>query len=99
LVTLFAYQYAKKNWIFSLAFFYLFSAIICYFFFDFDIFPPCIWTSLWDQKCMGCGMTSAFLELLQGNFQNAWEINPFIFIVLPSISYFIIRDFRKFVIE
>ena len=38
---------------------------------------PCLFHSLTDLVCPGCGMTRACLALVQGKFGAAWDYHPF----------------------
>lgn len=41
-------------------------------------------------ECLGCGATRASLDLLQGNFAGAWQLQPFVFL-LPLV--FVVEAF------
>ena len=43
---------------------------------------PCIFHSLTDLICPGCGMTRACIALVQGKFGAAWHYHPFSFLVV-----------------
>ena len=43
---------------------------------------PCLFHSLTDLVCPGCGMTRACLALTQGQFTDAWGYHPFSFFVI-----------------
>ncbi len=43
---------------------------------------PCIFHSLTDLVCPGCGMTRACLALTQGQFADAWGYHPFSFLIV-----------------
>ncbi|MFO7702012.1 MAG: DUF2752 domain-containing protein [Psychroflexus maritimus] len=43
---------------------------------------PCIFNSYTGYQCPGCGGQRAFHELLHGNFSQAFQLNPLIFVVL-----------------
>lgn len=43
---------------------------------------PCIFHSLTDLTCPGCGMTRACLALAQGKFGVAWSYHPFSFLIV-----------------
>jgi len=61
-----------------------------------DICLPCLWKAIFGVSCPGCGLTSAFIQLVRLNPIGAWQANPLIFIVLPAGLYFITRDFLRF---
>ena len=42
---------------------------------------PCIFHSVTDVPCPGCGMTRACLALTHGHFADAWRYHPFSFLV------------------
>lgn len=43
---------------------------------------PCIFHSVTDIPCPGCGMTRACIALTQGKFGAAWNYHPFSFFVV-----------------
>ena len=43
---------------------------------------PCIFHSLTELACPGCGMTRACVALVQGKFGIAWYYHPFSFFVV-----------------
>jgi hypothetical protein len=61
-----------------------------------DITIPCFFSYVFDLHCPGCGLTRAFIEILRLNFKEAWSYNPIIFIIIPSMGYFIIKDYFKY---
>lgn len=64
--------------------------------FEIDILIPCIWKTLFHVDCPGCGLTRAFMKLISLDFQAAYHLNPMIFIVFPSVIYFLLKDFLNF---
>ena len=57
---------------------------------------PCIWHLLFDVHCPGCGLTKAFMNLMQLDIQGAWKSNPLIFFIIPAGLSLLIYDFKKF---
>jgi hypothetical protein len=51
------------------------------------IFPPCPLHYLTGFYCPGCGSLRAIHQLLQGNVQAAWAMNPLTLVMLPFIGY------------
>ena len=43
---------------------------------------PCIFHSLTDLVCPGCGMTRACIALVHGQFGVAWSYHPFSFLIV-----------------
>ena len=43
---------------------------------------PCIFYSLTDLVCPGCGMTRACIALVHGQFGAAWSYHPFSFLII-----------------
>ena len=62
-----------------------------------DICLPCIWKLLFGFKCPGCGLTTAFINLIKMDFKGAKENNPLIYFLVPAGLYFLIWDYRKYV--
>jgi hypothetical protein len=61
-----------------------------------NITIPCIFKTFFGFHCPGCGLTSAFIELIQLNPARAWEHNPLIFIVIPGAVGILIGSIKKF---
>ena len=61
-----------------------------------DICIPCIWKTLFGIHCPGCGLTRAFIHLLNFDLSKAFHSNWLIFLVLPIGLIYIGRDFYKF---
>ncbi len=51
---------------------------------------PCIFHKITNLYCPGCGMTRAFLALLQFDFVKAIQYNALVFIILPFIIFYIL---------
>ncbi len=43
---------------------------------------PCVFHTVTDIPCPGCGMTRACLSITHGHFANAWCHHPFSFIII-----------------
>ena len=50
----------------------------------------CLFKAITGIPCPGCGMTRAFLELAEGDFVAAFQLNPF------SIPFFLVLIFSAF---
>ncbi|WP_035756911.1 DUF2752 domain-containing protein [Hugenholtzia roseola] len=46
----------------------------------------CLSVVFFDTECYACGMTSAFMHFLNGDFESAFAYNMLIFIVFPLIA-------------
>jgi hypothetical protein len=92
------WRYALNHTLMAVIFAYELVAILLYSFSDgdIDVCIPCLWTTVFHVHCPGCGLTTATMNLMKADVAGAWEANPLVFIVLPAISYYIIRDFLKF---
>ena len=51
------------------------------------IFPPCPFHYLTGLYCPGCGSLRAIHQLLHGNLQAAWAMNPLAVLLLPFVGY------------
>src|SRR5215469_15946321 len=51
------------------------------------IFPPCPVRYLTGWYCPGCGSLRAIHQLLHGNLQAAWAMNPLAVLLLPLVGY------------
>jgi hypothetical protein len=51
------------------------------------VFPPCPVWYLTGWYCPGCGSLRAIHQLLHGNLQAAWAMNPLMILLLPFVGY------------
>jgi uncharacterized protein DUF2752 len=51
------------------------------------LFPPCPLHYLTGWYCPGCGSLRALHQLLHGNFEAAWAMNPLTILLLPFLIY------------
>lgn len=90
------FLYLRTNLIFfSVCSYILFSSILNSLT-GIDICIPCIFKTVFNFECPGCGLTRAFISLLEMDFVGAYQSNALIFIVLPVALYFVVSDFSKF---
>lgn len=54
-------------------------------------FPLCPFRFLTGLTCPGCGGTRALHQLLHGNFETAFTLNPLLLIAIPFLLFFLIR--------
>lgn len=47
----------------------------------------CLSVVLLDMECYGCGMTSACMHLIHGNFEMAYAYNALSFLVFPICAF------------
>ncbi|MBK7866449.1 MAG: DUF2752 domain-containing protein [Ignavibacteriales bacterium] len=70
---------------------YFAIGIVVQIIFGLDILPPCLFTTLFDISCPGCGITRASVHLVKFEFSSAWHTNPFIYLIAP---FFLMEVFR-----
>jgi hypothetical protein len=75
--------------------YFLFAAILKMTF-RIDVCIPCIWKLVFGIRCPGCGITTAFINLMKLDFLNAFQSNWLIIIVVPFLTYYSIQDFCQF---
>jgi hypothetical protein len=51
------------------------------------LFPPCPVHYLTGWYCPGCGSLRALHQLLHGNLNAAWALNPLTVVLLPFLAY------------
>ena len=61
----------------------------------FGIKTICIWKNLFGHNCWGCGMTTAVIAILKGDFQTAWNYNALSFIVFPLLLFLWVKYIYK----
>lgn len=55
-------------------------------------FPECPFRALTGVICPGCGITRGLHHLLHGNLETAFVLNPLLFLLLPVLTYALIRQ-------
>lgn len=61
---------------------------------------PCLFHSITNVPCPGCGMTRACLSITQGNFMQAYMFNPFAFLLISlALCFAIFPNKTKYVWE
>ena len=88
--------YVRANLIFFIVCSYIVFSSVLNLITGIDICIPCIFKTAFNLECPGCGLTRAFISLLELDFVGAYQSNPLIFIVLPVALYFVVSDFSEF---
>ncbi len=63
---------------------------------EIDVCIPCLWKALFGFHCPGCGLTTAFISLMELDFRKAFESNRLIFIIMPFGLYYLTHDYVTF---
>lgn len=61
-----------------------------------DVCIPCLWKTIFGFHCPGCGLTTAFIGLMELDFRKAFESNWIIFILVPLGVYYFTKDYVRF---
>jgi len=89
-------KYLRHHWIYALIIGYFGIAIGLHLSADIQILIPCVWKAISGYNCPGCGLTHAFIALLQLRWQEAWLENPLIYLIVPVLIALTLRDFIRF---
>ena len=54
------------------------------------VYPPSLTRTLGGFYCAGCGTLRGLHQILHGNIQAAWDLNPLLVVVLPYLIYWLI---------
>ena len=88
--------YVKMNPFISFFCFYFLLSTILKSIAGIDICIPCIWKSIFGVQCPGCGLTTAFISLIELDYRKAFESNWLIYIITPFGFYYLTQDYIKF---
>ena len=77
-------KHAKWAVLFVFAYFVLFRKIFA---------PICPVVFITGLPCPGCGMTRAVLCLMHLDFAGAWQMHPFVYVLLVFLIYFGVRRY------
>lgn len=91
-----AAAYLRRNRVMATAVAYFGAGLALMRFGDIDVLPPCVWKLLTGADCPGCGLTTAMLHLLRLDPAAAYASNPLVFLVLPAVGAYLLRDFLRF---
>ncbi len=61
--------------------------VALFYFFDW----PCVFVKMFGICCPGCGMTRAWLSVLQFDFISAFKFHP-MFFTIPVIAFYLVFD-------
>ena len=59
---------------------------------------PCIFRTVTDLKCPGCGISHMCIALLAMDFTSAWLANPVLLTVSPAIIYIAIKQIIAWIV-
>ena len=59
----------------------------------------CLFKNVFGVECPGCGMTRAVFSLLQGDLSKAYHYNKSVYLVFPVISYVLLKNIIRLIIE
>jgi hypothetical protein len=54
-------------------------------------FPPCLFRTITGLTCPGCGVTRALHQILHGNFEAAFILNPLFLVSIPFLLIAFLR--------
>ena len=89
-------EYIVANKIYAIAIGYFLIAILLERFSNISITPPCLSVLLLDVKCPGCGLTRAFIHMLNLDFALAWKSNFLALIITPILLVLFILNLLQF---
>ena len=84
-----------KNKVYSLVLLYFVIGLGLKMVADVDCLPPCLISFTTGIDCWGCGLTRATIALMKLDFASAFELNPLIFMVLPTIALLLLSSVTK----
>lgn len=89
-------RYLRKHKLIGFVGSYLLLSVLLKSFLHVDITIPCLWKSIFNFSCPGCGLTTASIKMTKWDISGAYQANPLLFLILPSGVFYFVRDFSKF---
>jgi hypothetical protein len=89
-------RYIKSHALISIVALYFILGIVLKTLFSIDVLIPCLWDTLFHVNCPGCGLTSAFINILTLDISEAYNANAMIFIILPVGIIYLYLDIMKY---
>lgn len=86
------YYIRRNNGLILLCSFFIIS-VLCKAFFQIDFTIPCVFKLITHKECLGCGLTTAFVHFVKGEWFQAWNSNK---LFLPIGFLFLYLAFRNF---
>lgn len=90
------FKYFVSNKIIAIIGAYFFLSAILKATTEIDVCMPCLWKAIFDFHCPGCGLTTAFISIMELDHRKAFESNRLIFIIVPYGLYYLIHDYVTF---
>jgi len=59
----------------------------------------CLFSNIFNIKCIGCGITNGVIEAINGNYSHAINYNFSVVIVLPLLIYLWFQQAYKIFLE
>ena len=89
-------SYLKQYKTFCAIGLYVIIAVLLKTVFSINIFIPCLWKTFFGFSCPGCGLTTAFVKLVQFDVIGAFQVNYLIFVIIPGAIFFSLLNFFQF---
>lgn len=86
----------RARWAWLIVLVYCAAGLLLRAFGSINILPHCLWTALFHHHCPGCGITTACVHLLHGQWAAAWHTNPLAIPACLIILAACLRDFINF---
>jgi len=90
------FEYVSNNKVIAIVITYMIFSVLLKIIFEIDVTIPCLWKFTFGFDCPGCGLTTAFISLLELDFRKAFESNWLIYLIFPTAFYLFIQDYVKF---
>lgn len=87
-------SYARKHWLACSAVIYLAIAVMLRAWFGIDVCPPCIWNTLFDIHCPGCGFTTALASLLKLDIVGSIDHHLLAIPITFAAAYYFFTDLK-----
>jgi len=84
-----------KNRVYTIVLLYFVLGLCLKIVADIDCLPPCLISFTTGIDCWGCGLTRATIALIRLDFTSACELNPLVFVVLPSLALLLLYSVTK----
>ena len=84
----------RARWIETAVILFILTSVLSKAYLGVGFTIPCVFTTLLDVRCPGCGLTTAAVALAHLDPVTAFDANPLIFVVAPALPVYVWFSFR-----
>lgn len=92
-------KYLKHNILFVIPIIFFSLSIVLKSMGIVDITIPCLFKTIFNISCPGCGITSSLVHISKLEFKEAFDHKPIVFLLIPIFILFLYKDYKKYILK